>query len=392
MENSGHCSAFRKTRQSLVPGYKLSGNLLSNPMQMKIAIPNPAQVPDEIPAMKIEVPPQGLKFRWNGFFNQDATTPAPSNALIASNGGQLVGLEKNTLMGSAFVNVTSGVGVAVEVGDKRLHFQSTDTLPGMFSVQAAPRSGARARFLRNRLVRASVSGPRARAQRAFLTAPNLGIKSQGPLHISDPTSGAMAGTTVISKQDISVSSPAALVFSNTKLIAGQGIAVSSPTRIRFENSSELASLVAVIMQGAGTSALEVVNSRINAPNGEILIDQFDRIHLEGAALMASIIRARVISPSGVLHISNSTLSADKLLRLYAEGASGMVEFDGRVALRGSKIDIAGKTVKVNEGGRVTTGPHTTVYADTREYNKAGFGQFGSHKQGNFGAQPSFDER
>ena len=70
----------------------------------------------------------------------------------------------------------------------------------------------------------------------------------------------------------------------------------------------------------------------------------------------------------------------------------MVEFGGRVALSGNKIDIAGKTVKVNEGGRVTTGPSTTVYADTREYNKDGFGQFGNHKQGNFDARPSFDER
>ena len=84
-------------------------------------------------------------------------------------------------------------GVSVEIGDKRLHFQSDDTkpgstvpLPGMFSVQAAPRSDARARLARNRLRRDSVSGPRARATRAYLTAPNLGINSQGPLHISDP--------------------------------------------------------------------------------------------------------------------------------------------------------------------------------------------------------------
>ena len=125
----------------------------------------------------------------------------------------------------------------------------------MYSVQAAPRSRARARVFRNRLRRARVSGLRARAALAFLTAPNFGIKSQGPLHISDPKSGAMTGTTVTSKQNISVSSQAALVFSNTKLIAGQSIAVSSPTRIRFENSSELAGLIAVIMQGDRTAAI-----------------------------------------------------------------------------------------------------------------------------------------
>ncbi len=366
-----------------------------------VPIPNPTT---PVSAMNIIVPEQGLKFRWNGFFVQDPTKPAPSDALIAGE-GQLVGLKEPTLMGSVFVDVTRGAGVTVEVGDrtgnKALQFKSTDTdrRPGIFSVQAPPRSGQQprgARFLRNRIRREGISGPRARATLAFLTAENLGIKSQGPLHISDPQGDAMTGVTVTSKQDISVTTAQTeLMFSNTKLIAGQGITVSSPsspTRIRFENSSELAALTAVMMDGGGKSTLEVVNSRINAPNGEILIDQFERIHLEGAALMASIIRARVISPTGVLRISNSTLSAGRLLRLYAEGASGMVEFDGRVALTGNKIDIAGKTVKVNEGGRVTTGPQTTVYADTREYNKAGSGRLGNHKQGNFDARPSFDER
>ena len=300
--------------------------------------------------MRIEVPQQGLKFRWNSFFDQDPTTPAPSDVLIAEQdrpGGsttanELLGLKEPTLMGSVFVRVQPPAntgrtsGVSVEIGDKRLHFQSNDTLPetniplpGIFSVQAAPRSGARARLFRNRLRRDRVSGVRARATRAFLTAPNLGIKSQGPLHISDPTSGAMAGTTVISKQDISVSAQSALVFSNTKLIAGQSIAVSSPATIRFENSSELAALVAVIMQGDGTSAiLEVVNSRINAPNGEILIDQFDRIHMEGATLMASIIRARVVSPTGVLQSATRHLSAGNYCvftrMVPAEWSSSMV--------------------------------------------------------------------
>ncbi len=50
------------------------------------------------------------------------------------------------------------------------------------------------------------------------------------------------------------------------------------------------------MQGGGTAALEVVNSTVTTPNGEILIDQFDRIQMESVILMASVIRARVVSP------------------------------------------------------------------------------------------------
>ena len=202
---------------------------------------------------------------------------------------------------------------------------------------------------------------------------------------------------MVSKQGVGVqSSSGEVVFSNTKLNAGQGIVVSSPKRIRFENSSQLAAVTAVLMQGGGTAALEVVNSTVTTPNGEILIDQFDRIQMESAALMASVIRARVVSPSGVLQISNSTLAAGKLLRLYAEGSSGMVEFDGAVNLSGSKIDIAGNTVRVNSGGNVTTGPNTTVYATDHDYNKPGKG--GIHlsgvplaidRQKGFGERPSF---
>ena len=100
--------------------------------------------------MKIEVPQQGLKFRWNGFFNQAATKPAPLNALSDKNSGQLLGLKESTLMGSALVDITSGAGVTVGIGDRTgstsLQFRSTDELPGIFSVQAPPLSRARARF------------------------------------------------------------------------------------------------------------------------------------------------------------------------------------------------------------------------------------------------------
>ena len=112
--------------------------------------------------------------------------------------------------------------------------------------------------------------------------------------------------------------------------------------------------------------------------------------------MASVIRARVVSPSGVLQISNSTLAAGKLLRLYAEGSSGMVEFNGAVNLSGSKIDIAGNTVRVNSGGNVTTGPNTTVYATDHDYNKPGKGgirlsgvPLAIDRQKGFGERPSF---
>ena len=238
------------------------------------------------------------------------------------------------------------------------------------------------------------------------------------LAVSSPVVMQGAGTAALKMLNSTVTAPNGevritggdLVFTNTKLKAGRRIAVSSPKRIRFENSSQLAALTAIFMEGGGTNALEVVNSVITAPNDEILIDQFDRIQIgslnavlgERATLMASVIRARVVSPSGVLQISNATLSAGELLRLYAEGSSGMVEFNGAVKLKGKTIHIAGDTVRVNAGGNVMADGNTTVYANPdpdptnpdptkskRQYNKAGFGKISSHTQGNFVNRPRF---
>ena len=65
--------------------------------------------------------------------------------------------------------------------------------------------------------------------------------------------------------------------------------------------------------------------------------------------------------------------ATELLRLYAEGSSGAVEFNGNVTLTGNRIDIAGNTVRVNSGGTVNTGANTMVYATDHDYNKTGRG-------------------
>ena len=320
----------------------------------------------------------------------NVTTGAELGTVPAQD-GTLLGLKKPTFLGSVFVDVTSGTGgVRVEVGNRTrtgpkgpLKFKPNTNELGIFSLQAPPPKDTVA-------ASSQASPSKTVAGGAPGDSPSLTIASDGPLQISDPAPGAMTGAKVVSKQGVGVqSSSGEVVFSNTKLNAGQGIVVSSPKRIRFENSSQLAAVTAVLMQGGGTAALEVVNSTVRAPNGEILIDQFDRIQMESAALMASVIRARVVSPSGVLQISNSTLAAGKLLRLYAEGSSGMVEFDGAVNLSGNKIDIAGNTVRVKQTGMVTTGPNTTVYANTRDYNKDGFGKISEHQQGNFDARPPF---
>jgi hypothetical protein len=340
-----------------------------------------------------------------GFFRGDnVTRPGQFGQTLQEEKqqGTLMGLQQPTLMGSVLVDVpgtnaqgtTPGAskGVRVEMPGASLtkpfasvvrdHWALTvePDMPGqpdqpglfkaaLFSVQAPP-------------------GP-------VPTAGGLKIESDGPLELSDPSDGVLTGVEIVSKQNVAVQSTSSggeLVFNNAKLNAGQGVTVASAQRIRFENSSQLNALTAIVMQGAKTAALEVVNSSANAPQGQILLDQFDRVQLDGAQLTASVIKARVISPDGVLQVTDSTLKAGNLLRLYAEGSNGSVEFAGAVQLGGRVIDIAGKTVRVRAQGHVSwADPQAaaTVYADRREYNRAGFGTMDRHQQKAFGTQPPF---
>jgi hypothetical protein len=189
-----------------------------------------------------------------------------------------------------------------------------------------------------------------------------------------------------------------LVFHNTNLNAGQGIAISSPNKIRFENSSQIQAFTDVVMQGGGTADLELLQNSVVKANGQILLDQFRNITIDSTQLMAAVIKARVVSPTGALMINNSTLAAGSLLRLYAEGSNGTVAFSGSVNLTGKQIDIAGKTVVVQSGGKVMTSPNTTVYADTHNYNTGNFGtiknaatnsNISSSQQKGFAARPPF---
>jgi hypothetical protein len=67
--------------------------------------------------MKIEVPQQGLKYTWNGLFDQTPTTPTTSKDDLTAKAGQLLGLQENTLLGSVFVRVTPN-GDGVKVGNR----------------------------------------------------------------------------------------------------------------------------------------------------------------------------------------------------------------------------------------------------------------------------------
>jgi hypothetical protein len=101
------------------------------------------------------------------------------------------------------------------------------------------------------------------------------------------------------------------------------------------------------------------------------------INLNNATLNASTVKAGALGNNGTLNIGHGTISADTLIRLYAGGSNGTVNFTNNVTLSGNSVkQIAGDTVSIFNGKVVTVlGPAANVY--TNHPNYTGFGGNGS---------------
>ena len=97
------------------------------------------------------------------------------------------------------------------------------------------------------------------------------------------------------------------------------------------------------------------------------------VGLRDATLNASVIKARAFAPAGdALIVDGSTLNADQLIQLYAEGTSTL-RFRNQVTLNTNQAIIAGKTVEVDSGGNVNVRGKADIYTDSANFNRSGYG-------------------
>ena len=120
----------------------------------------------------------------------------------------------------------------------------------------------------------------------------------------------------------------------------------------------------------GNSTIEGGNVEIEAFKGNVSI-------LDSTVTAAHALKVQTLRPDGTLLIRGSNLTGGPsssnpadLIRLYANGSNGTVQFEGLVKLDSDEVQIAGKTVKVGTGGVVTiTKNNVHIFADNRLYNK-----------------------
>ncbi len=136
---------------------------------------------------------------------------------------------------------------------------------------------------------------------------------------------------------------------------------------------------AITATGAAPSPGGVAPDSIRADRGSIDIRHTGlngTISLANSNILADIVKVGALGDNGVLTIGGGVISADTVLKLYAVGANGAVNFVSNVTLNGNSVKtIAGNTVTVQNNVIVTIGggkPADVYVLDPRGANYSNF--------------------
>jgi hypothetical protein len=103
-----------------------------------------------------------------------------------------------------------------------------------------------------------------------------------------------------------------------------------------------------------------------------------QINLLNATLAADTVKVGALAPNGTLIIGGGTIAADTMIKLYAGGSNGTVDFVDNVTLGGNSAKvIAANTVTINNGKIVTILGPSAADVFTNNPNYTGFGGNGA---------------
>jgi hypothetical protein len=158
-------------------------------------------------------------------------------------------------------------------------------------------------------------------------------------------------------------------------ISGNNVTIGSrktKTSIQITNSSQVAAIAGNLSLLGHQGPVNVSASALRA-SGQLLIDTDSTASIQASTLAANVIKARAFSAGGnALVIDGSTLNANTLIQLYAEGA-GTLLFRNQVNLNTPHAVLAGKTVEVQAGGAVNVKGKASVFTDDARFNLPGYG-------------------
>ncbi|MEP7015169.1 MAG: FecR domain-containing protein [Verrucomicrobiota bacterium] len=141
--------------------------------------------------------------------------------------------------------------------------------------------------------------------------------------------------------------------------------------------------------GGNNSTIDIDNANgdtgaITAERGTVEIrhdGDFGVINISNANIAADIVKIGALGTNGVLNIGGGFISADTMLKLYATGSSGTINFIANVSLNGASTKIiAANTVNIMDGVTVhidMAGAAVSVYTNHPNYS-TDFGGNGTH--------------
>ncbi|MEZ0276358.1 MAG: hypothetical protein ACAH88_15720, partial [Roseimicrobium sp.] len=176
----------------------------------------------------------------------------------------------------------------------------------------------------------------------------------------------------------------------------RSIAVTAKRHINVTSSSTLKALAAygpeaLVKLVAQQGDINISDSCVQGKTIE-LEALLGNINLTNTTSSGDVFKATTLGANGWITIGGGNISANTLIQLYAEGATGGVKFIESTTLNSSSVKIAGKTVEI-VNGKVVSIPQNNikVFSDAHNYNVTGFGNFSAPPtQGTFGARHTPD--
>jgi len=203
----------------------------------------------------------------------------------------------------------------------------------------------------------------------------------GNVTINGPT-GTSGSTIAVPYGKLYVYADNEASISNQASIKVDQVRVQSVRNIKLDQADVKArSLIEMIAQnGISIQNSSSLRALANTESPSIFLEaqgaQGD-ISIMQSQLAGESIRARTLGVDGRLILGNTSIDADQLVHLYAQGSNGEIQFTGNVSLNSPQTVLAAKKVTIDNGVNVTIQQPSglDVYTDVPQFNTGGFGNF-----------------
>jgi hypothetical protein len=183
----------------------------------------------------------------------------------------------------------------------------------------------------------------------------------GKLYVYAGTDAALSNQATVQVEEVRVAAVHDIKLDQSDVKARSLIEMIAQNGITIQNSSSLRAL-------ANTES-PAVFLEAQGPQGDILISQ--------SQLAGDSIRARTLGIDGRLLLGNTSIDADQLVHLYAQGSNGQIQFTGDVSIDSPQTVLAAKKVTIDNGVNVTIQQPAglDIFTDVPQFNTGGFGNF-----------------